>query len=665
MITWQIQIKGVVQGVGFRPFVHRWAESLGLEGEVCNDSNGVTINFSAERTQAKVFYQRLISEAPALSVITSHSLMKCAPKSYSGFAISRSEEVQLSDFRITPDLGMCDSCRDEINDPNNRRFGYAFTTCTNCGPRYSILTDLPFDRENTSMARFKMCEDCRLEYEEPASSRHHSQTNSCANCGIMLKLFDSKLKKYVNNLSEKEIVKLVADQILQGSIVAIKGIGGFLLISDATNGPVVKELRQRKHRPNKPLALIYPSFEMVERDYQVSGQEKAALLSPAAPIVLLSPQDNPIYKIAYDQINPGLDRVGVMLPYAPLFELIAQKTKLAMVATSGNMSGSPIIHDNDTAVKTLSQVADYISTHNRDITFPQDDSVVQFTQHNQQKIIIRRARGLSPNYINPKLKIGQSTRISFGADLKSAFGLAYQGNISISQYLGDMSNYEVQENGTACIRRFKSLLNKPVNKVLVDKHPNYHSCRLGIELAAEQVTSKLEVQHHLAHFCALLGEHNLVDTKDKILGVIWDGTGFGDDGHIWGSEYFTSQHQQFVRVSHLKYFNAIAGDKLSQEPRLAALAIGFDHKDVREPLKHKFTSEEWRIYNKQLKSGVELQSSSMGRLFDAVASILGITDINTYEAEAAMNLQTLAGDYVNNYSLQTIKPYDVLYEQLE
>ena len=665
MATWQIQIKGVVQGVGFRPFVHKMAVDLKVRGEVFNNPNGVTVNFNARPEQAQIFYHRLITGPPPLSVITDHHLVESKAKDFTGFVIARSEQMQLDNFRITPDLAMCYECRAEINDPRNRRFGYAFTTCTNCGPRFSILIGLPFDRENTTMSSFKMCDACQHEYTDPKSSRHHSQTNSCAQCGITLQLFDSKTKKKVRQETDGELIEIISDLILQGNIVAVKGIGGFLLICDATNEEMLIELRQRKRRPKKPLALMYPNIEAVQTDYQVSDPERAALQSPATPIVLLQPKSNQNYNIAFEQINPGLDRVGVMLPYAPLFELILQQVKSPIIATSGNVSGSPIIHDNEMAIKNLSSIADHILTHNRDINFPQDDSVVQFTKHSQRRIIIRRARGLAPNYIDPNLSLGKATEMSLGADLKNAFGMVHHGNILISQYLGDISNYEVQENASKFISRFKNLLQQPVDKIIVDKHPNYYSHHLGIGLAKQEQTPILEEQHHLAHFCALLGEHNLANTKDKVLGVIWDGTGFGGDGHIWGSEHFTFQHQQFSRVSHVKYFNAIAGDKLSQEPRLAALSIGFGSTEVREHLKHKFTPEEWRVYTQQLGSVTKLQSSSMGRLFDAVASILDVTDLSTFEGEAAMHLQTLAANYFYGKNLPAIQPYAVFDGQLK
>ena len=664
MTTWQIQIKGIVQGVGFRPFVHHLAESLKMEGQVFNNSNGVEIIFNALPEQAQVFYQRLIDAVPALSLVTDHHLKKTSDQDFSGFAIVQSKTSKVDNFRITPDLAMCESCRSEINDPSNRRFGYAFTTCTNCGPRFSILRDLPFDRENTTMCSFQMCDACQQEYNDPTNSRHHSQTNSCSQCGITLRLFNCKTKKYTPEQPPDQLIKTICNQIQQVAIVGVKGIGGFLLICDATNEESVIELRKRKQRPNKPLAVMYPNIEAIQNEYHVSDHETAALQSSIAPIVLLKPKSRPGLSIPCDQVCPGLDRIGVVLPYTPLYELILQKIKSPIIATSGNISGSPIIHSNDTAVKSLSAIADYILTNNREITFPQDDSVIQFATQSQQRIILRRARGLAPNYINPNLKIEMvPTKISLGADLKGSFGVLHNQNILVSQYLGDMSHYEVQENATKDLSRIRKMLDQPIGQVVMDKHPNYHSGQLGTELAKNEQVPVFKVQHHQAHFCAILGEHGLFHFSSRILGVIWDGTGFGDDGHIWGSEFFLLEQKKISRVTHVKYFEAIGGDKLSLEPRLSGLAIGFADADVQVQLKKKFSQEEWRIYTKQLASGGSLESSSMGRLFDAVASILDVTDINTYEAEAAMTLEPFAAQYFYEHHFLALQPYAVFDEQ--
>jgi hydrogenase maturation protein HypF len=656
MQTWQIDLSGIVQGVGFRPFVHTMAQKSNIRGRVFNDSNGVKIIFNADSSTAQKFYSSLITSPPAQALVTDHQISPVNTQSFSDFTITDSESTKGNNFRITPDLATCKNCTREILDPKNRRYQYAFTTCTDCGPRFSILKGLPFDRERTAMHSFNMCPACLMEYQTAGNTRHHSQTNSCKECGVTMQLYDFRSQVYSLHDLQTDLIRELAEDILTGAIVAIKGIGGFLLICDATKEHTVAELRKRKNRPRKPFALMYPNFSAVCSDFEVNQQESALLRSSAAPIVLLAPKETTRYPLQFSQINPGLNRSGIMLPYAPLWELLMNHLEQPVVATSGNVSSAPIIYQDDRALQDLKSIADEVLLHNREIIFPQDDSV-KLISHTGQDIFLRRARGYAPNYINPDLKLTASNpSLAMGADLKNTFCLEYSGNVFISPYLGDMSHFNTQENAQRNIARMLKILEDPPEVVLVDKHPHYESRRLGKDLSTHFQVPVIEVQHHVAHFCALLGEHSLLASSQPILGVIWDGMGYGDDEQVWGSEFFVYKQREFSRVAHLQPFPNIAGDKMAKEPRLSALAISHADRRIRD----KFDSQEWNVYRKQGANKSAVRSSSMGRLFDAVASLLDLADFNTYEAETAMYLESLA----SNYYYQLKRPYDSCYEDL-
>jgi hydrogenase maturation protein HypF len=656
--TWRIIINGIVQGVGFRPYVYGLASRMCINGFISNTSNGVVIEFNASANDSNRFYLMLLKEAPALSCITGHKLLPAKNKQFKKFEIRESNSADVNNLKVTPDFAMCESCSKEIFAPSNRRYHYPFTTCTNCGPRYSILTEVPFDRENTSMNSFRPCKKCRDEYNDPQRRRHHSQTNSCGTCGPELSFYDCAAENFIRHA---DLIKKAGDMILEGAVIAVKGIGGFILMVDATNEEAVKRLRRKKNRPNKPFALMYPDKEAVFQDYDVSTEEWGALLSPASPIVLLRAKSTPQHRVKYSLINNGLSRVGVMMPYAPVYALLMDMVKRPLVATSGNISSEPIVSENDDALEKLSSTADYLLMNNRDIAFPQDDSVVQFSGKFRQKIILRRSRGMAPNYLDTvsSLQAG-SVSIAMGADMKNTFSILFSKNIILSQYLGDQGHYETQEAGSRILKRLLKMINKKPQHILIDKHPAYHSGKTGKAMADSCGCVLSKIQHHIAHLCAVLGENDLINTDHRVLGVVWDGVGYGDDGQIWGGEFFAYEKKMFQRVNHLPYFPAVTADKMSREPRISALALGHDDQRIEEHLKKKFTDEEWKIYKAILQKGDNIKSSSMGRLFDAVASLIGICDTNTYEGEAALYLQSLAEDYFKIEGYDKTSAYPVV-----
>ncbi|MFN7116294.1 MAG: carbamoyltransferase HypF [Saprospiraceae bacterium] len=647
--TFHIHITGQVQGVGFRPYVFRLAQQAGLKGWVNNAPDGVHIEFNAEAEQAQQFYNIIIEQAPALARILTHTMQEVAPQIFNDFQIVESQAETEANLLLTPDFALCNDCRRELHDVINRRYGYPFITCTNCGPRFSIVQQLPYDRERTTMQSFIMCSACATEYHDVRDRRYFSQTNSCPSCGIQLQLFDNE-----GNILENPLQTAIT--LLQnGKIGAVKGIGGYLLLCDATNAAAIQLLRKRKHRPTKPLALLYPNITMLQEDVILSDAEKDLLQSPAAPIVLLSLKDKIASQIQTEWIAPGLSQIGVMLPYAPLFELIINVIGKPLVATSGNISGSPVIYEDAKALQELAPIADFILVNNRDIVIPQDDSVLRYTTHYQQLIVLRRSRGLAPSLINETIaKHFNHTMppvLAMGANLKSTFSLLYNKNVYVSQFLGDLDGFESQESYEHTLQHFLQLFDSQPKKIIADQHPAYFSTQLGERLAQEWQIPIVKIQHHKAHALAVLGENYLLDCKEPVLNIIWDGTGYGEDGQVWGGEFFYYHNNTLSRVAHLAYFPFILGDKMPREPRISALCLTYDIPDAIHYTKAKFSETEWKLYNKLLQQPERLNTSSIGRLFDGVASLLGLADQVSYEGEAAMYLEVLAKTGFQQHSL--------------
>lgn len=655
--TWHIHIRGQVQGVGFRPFVFKLATENQLTGWVNNAVDGVHVEINATEKVAGEFYEDVLQKAPRLSRITEHCFFQTDRKFFENFQIVGSQSKGQPNLLLTPDFALCEDCRKELYD--SRRRNYPFITCTNCGPRYSIIRRLPYDRGRSTMDGFKMCPLCSEEYENPSDRRYYSQTNSCPDCSIQLTLWKVLSNGKVRKISsEPEIIlEQTVKSWRKGEITAIKGIGGYLLCCDATNPNAIQLLRQRKHRPTKPFAVMYPNLESLAGDVFLKELERLELTNSVSPIVLLKLKKETHSAICKKSIAPGLSRLGAMLPYAPLFVLLLRKFGKPIVATSGNVSNSPIVFEDEKAGNELNRIADLILTNNREIVVPQDDCVVQFSLQSSQRIVIRRSRGMAPTYINAALDMPKQTILATGAMLKSSFTFLHQRNVFVSQYLGDLEHFDTQENYRHAMEHFFQLFGAKPEVVLSDKHPNYFSTQFGEMLANELAIPFRKIQHHIAHFGAVLGENNLVASKEAVLGVIWDGAGLGDDGQIWGGEFFKYQQYEFQHCSQFEYFDFILGDKMPKEPRISALTATWGIEGAAALLKEKFSDMEWRIYRQLLQKGSDLKTSSVGRLFDAVASLLGLKDKVSFEGEAAMLLENLAQQYFQKQSLNFSSSY--------
>jgi len=628
-----------VQGVGFRPYAFQLAQKSGLKGWVNNTADGVHIEFNADEVVSKNFYNEVLANAPQLSHITSHCMDEVASVAYADFKITSSSNEGNPILLISPDFGTCENCSKEITDKTNRRYQYAFTTCTQCGPRYSIIKRLPYDRENTAMDFLEMCSRCNAEYNNPANRRHFSQTNSCPDCRVEMKLYDNR-----KNIIEEDQGKIISNICAlwnDGKIVAVKGIGGYILTCDASNADAVKELRKRKHRPTKPFALMFPDINLLQSEVHINRHEKKELQSVASPIVLLQLKTNTHTSLTLSEIAPRLSRIGVMLPYTPLYQLLLQQFSKPIVATSGNISNASIVYEDEVALNELNTIADYILLHSREIVAPQDDSVVMYSQHSQQRIVLRRARGFAPLYINKNKELPQTTILAAGALIKSSFTFMHQQNMHVSQYLGDTTNYDAQKVFDKMLYHFLDLFNIQPEIILADKHPGYFTTQLSEELSKKWNSQLVKIQHHEAHFASVLGEYNLVNETKPILGVILDGTGLGNDGQIWGGEFFICHENHISRANHFDYFNHFFGDKMATEPRLSAFSICDGVEEAASILQPKFTATEWNNYQTIIATN-KLKTSSVGRIFDAVASLLGLIDKTNYEGEAAMLLEEKA-----------------------
>lgn len=619
----RITLGGAVQGVGFRPFVYRLATEMNLTGWVLNSSGGLVVEVEGPPNQLKVFEQRLECERPKASVVTGHESEWIPPEGSTGFEIHASDADSGKSVNVLPDLATCAECRDELFDPANRRFHYPFTNCTNCGPRYSIVLDIPYDRPNTSMREFVLCPACREEYENPANRRFHAQPNACPVCGPKL----------------SSTIEETAEALSQGKIVALKGIGGFQLLVDARNAAAVARLRQRKHREGKPFALMMPSLAAAREYCEISPAEVQLLESQAAPIVLLRPK--PGSDIAWNvaHCSPYL---GVMLPYSPLHYLLMQHCRYPLIATSGNLSDEPIAISNEEATTRLKDIADHFLTHNRPIVRPCDDSVVRLTRGRAG--ILRRARGYAP--LGVRVQHELPPVLAVGGHLKNTVAIAVGRDVFLSQHIGDLDTLEARRAFERAIDDLCRLYSFQPESVVCDLHPDYAST-----LWAEKSGLPLiRVQHHQAHAAACAAENNV---EGEYLGVSWDGTGYGLDGAIWGGEFFRAEGNHFERVAHLRRFGLPGGDAAVREGWRSAASLLFEVfgeetkngvPHVSPLLRDMGPAKDWRRVVQILERKINLVSTtSVGRLFDAVAAITGIARQNRFEGQAAMLLENEIG----------------------
>jgi hydrogenase maturation protein HypF len=640
----KIVIRGAVQGVGFRPFVYRLAEDLGLKGWVINSSSGVFIGAEAEKCKLDEFVLRIQKENPPRSFIQSFEFSYLDPVGYNKFEIRKSDDEGSRTVLMLPDIATCDECINDIFEPNNRRYLYPFTNCTNCGPRYSIIEKLPYDRINTSMKIFEMCDECKKEYEDPHNRRFHAQPNACPVCGPKLELWDIK----GNVISEKHDALLEAiSAVKSGKIIALKGIGGFHLIADARNEKAVSELRKRKHREEKPLALMYPNIESVYCDCEVSKFEKRLLLSPESPIVLLKRKEE---IEPAELVVPGNPYLGIMLPYSPLHHILMKELAFPIVATSGNLSDEPICTDENEALLRLKDIADMFLVHNRPIVRHVDDSITRIVMN--REMVTRRARGYAPLpiHINEKLP----NLLAVGAHLKNNISVSVVNNVFVSQHIGDLETAEAYNAFEHVIDDLTNIYEVNPEAVVCDKHPNY----LSTNYANHSGLNIKSIQHHYAHIASCMAENELTG---NVLGVSWDGTGYGDDGSVWGGEFFIADEKSYKRIAHLKKFKLPGGEKAIKEIHRTAIGLLYEIYaekvfEKRELIPVKNTpGKELIILQKMLAGNLNTPvTSSAGRLFDAVSAIIGISNYSHYEGQAAMHLE-FAVDSMTTDEVYTFK----------
>jgi hydrogenase maturation protein HypF len=647
-----IAIRGAVQGVGFRPFVYRLATELHLAGWVSNSPQGVCVEAEGEKETLNSFLLRIEKEKPPRSFIQSLEFSFLDPQGYSRFEIRESDQSGEPSALVLPDIATCPECLSEIFDPGNRRYRYPFTNCTNCGPRFSIIESLPYDRPNTTMNNFPMCPDCREEYENPLDRRFHAQPNACPKCGPQLALWspDGRIvAKHYDALLQ------VVEALGEGMIVAVKGIGGFHLMVDARNEEAVVRLRQRKHREEKPFALMFPSIESVRMECEVSDLEERLLFSAESPIVILNRKSQigncapkahqpPAEKSSLanrhssicPSVAPGNPSLGAMLPYTPLHHLLMRELGFPVVATSGNLSDEPICIDEREALKRLGGIADLFLVHDRPIVRHVDDSVVRVMMG--RELVLRRARGYAPLPVSVKSS-DESTILAVGAHLKNTIALAKGRNVFISQHIGDLETQESLNAFHDVIKSLKNLYNASPETFVCDMHPDY----LSTQFAKVADANAMQVQHHFAHVASCMAENQM---EGSLLGVSWDGTGYGPDGTIWGGEFLLVGDSSFERVGTLRHFKLPGGEKAIHEPRRTAMGVLYElygeslFERVGIPFLKAFDSGELLLLRQMLTKNINSPvTSSAGRLFDAVSSLIGIRDVVKFEGQAAMELE--------------------------
>jgi hydrogenase maturation protein HypF len=615
----QIRVRGIVQGVGFRPFVYNLAGKLGLAGYVLNSSAGVLIEVEGEPSQIERFVRELSENPPPLAQIEEIAVASLTPAGSAAFEIRESLDEPGHLAPVSPDVSTCLDCLRDVQTPGKRRFGYAFTNCTNCGPRYTITRMIPYDRPLTTMACFAMCERCLREYEDPTNRRFHAQPNACPDCGPALTLS----------------IEQARELLREGRIVAIKGLGGFHLVCDPFNDAAVRQLRERKKRSDKPFALMVPDVAAAEKLCFASDAERAALTSIRRPIVILERRsDSPLSPA----LAPGNNTLGVMLPYTPLHHLLFDESCRALVMTSGNLSEEPIVTGNREAAARLQSVADAFLFHNRDIHTRVDDSVARVFAG--QERILRRSRGYAPHPVTLGFPVAEI--LACGAELKNTFCLTKDHYAFLSQHIGDLENYETLVFYRETLDRMKQLFRIAPAAVAYDLHPQYLSTKLALEMTD---CRQIGVQHHHAHIASCMAENGI---EGKAIGVAFDGTGYGTDGKIWGGEFLIADFAGFERRAHFRYIALAGGDRAVREPWRLALSYLLDtfgaHVDSLDlPLFRRVASKKIATVRSMIERRINtVETSAAGRLFDAVASIVGVRDEVNFEAQAAIELETCA-----------------------
>jgi len=641
-----ISVRGIVQGVGFRPFVYGLAVRHDLKGFVYNTSEDVKIEVEGSANAIKLFEQELKAKAPPLAYIEKVTIKYQPVRGYGKFEI-RSSQAQTGKYQlISPDVATCHPCLGELLNPADRRYRYPFTNCTNCGPRFTIIEDMPYDRAKTTMRYFKMCPECQAEYDNPLDRRFHAQPNACPKCGPHVELVDGGGKL----VTKKDPIRAASRLLREGKIMAVKGLGGFLLACDATNEDAVKLLRQRKGRPSKPLAVMVATLDEAKRHCYVSPEEEKLLTSPQSPIVLMRwREDSSVCR----EVAPNLRFLGVMLPYTPLHHILLRDTGCPLVMTSGNLSEEPIARDNDEALRRLSGITDYFLVHNRDIYSRYDDSVAMVERDTRQ--LLRRARSYAPYPIRLPFEARQV--LACGAEDKNTFCLTRDNCAFVSQHIGDMENMETLEHFQKTISLYKGLFHIDPETVAYDLHPDYLSTKYAQELGRSGA-KLVPVQHHHAHIASCLADNGV---EGPVIGVALDGTGMGTDGNIWGGEFLVADYRGFRRAGHLEYLPLPGGAAAIKRPY--RIAIGYILTLLGEDALNTVIASPDKIGTKQSQgtslvevSGAEIEiikrqierkinsplNSSMGRLFDAISALSGIRGEIDYEGQAAIELEMAA-----------------------
>ena len=631
-----VQIKGIVQGVGFRPFVYTLALKYDIKGWVNNDEKGVNIFLYATQENIKLFLDELQSNPPKLSHIDSIKIEEItSKKEYKTFEIKESFSSKNKTTIVSPDIAICDDCIEDINNKSNFRHNYSLTNCTNCGPRYSIIKTVPYDRCNTSMRDFILCQKCEEEYKNPLNRRYHAQPIACETCGPKIALYNNKNEQISSDINA---IEQIADFINKGAIVAIKGMGGFHLVCDATIDKTLKELRDKKNRLNKPFAVMFKDINSIKDYTKITQKEEEILSSKERPIVIVKKSENSLLS---KLIAPNIEHIGCFIAYTGLHHLLFRYLNNPIVATSANLKDEPIITTKDEIIEKLSNVVDFVLDFNRDILNASDDTVIQIVDNNITKI--RNARGYAPTALNFE-NSNKKKILALGANQKSTVTICFENNLVLSAYIGDLNSLKSMEYFKRTINTFKRFYDFEPQVIVCDKHPNYESTKFALQLKQENPKIELvQIQHHYAHVLSVMAEHKL--NKD-VLAFIFDGTGYGDDGNIWGGEVFIASKSEYKRVNHFEYFKLLGGEMAVKEPKRVAISLLFDNFTLEEILNMQiacvkaFKESEIKMLHTMWQKGLNSPlTSSIGRLFDAVASFANILHIQTYEGETGLQIE--------------------------
>ncbi len=635
----ELHIKGIVQGVGFRPFIYQLAKQNSLSGFIYNNSAGVVIEIEGTYANIDTFNQELDTRKPSLSRIDFIKTQKISLQNTKKFEILQSHSSEAIAM-LSPDIALCKECEAEMQDENNRRYKYPFINCTNCGPRYSIINNLPYDREKTTMDTFCMCKICKAEYLDIEDRRYHAQAISCFKCGPKLhyKNFHTQ-----STFDDTLALKSIIDDIKDAKITAIKGLGGFHIVCDATNESAVLTLRVKKRRKTKPFAVMFSSLQEIEKVCILTYQEREILLSKEKPIVLVQKKAS---SYLANSLAPNINKLGVFLAYTPLHILLLEALKIPLIATSANLSDEPIIYETAILEKKLSFVVDSVLTHNRKIVNACDDSVMLYAQN--EPIMIRMARAYTPFSIMLSKKIDKCI-VALGANQKVSISFSFGEYIILSPHIGDLNSIESFEYFTRTMETFFRIYNIEIDTLVCDKHPKYETTKWAKQYIKEHKNVKLlEVQHHYAHALACMAEHSL---EEDVLAFCFDGTGYGDDSKLWGGEVFIANPCTYKRVYHFKELTLLGGEKAIKQARRVALAYLFDIFTLDEILLldsdvvKSYTSNEIKTFFKMYTRGINApKSSSVGRIFDAVYAFCGFLQDVHYEGESGMILEALSED---------------------